>query len=95
MFEIIAKIDPKRIYESQRHLQVSPTKLSKNMLLGEIFPYLLYKRNKTLMLKPDKNRAGKENYRSISLRHTDRKIVNQIIYQQSIRKVRKTKLHVI
>lgn len=44
---------------------------------GNISQFILL--DKVLALKPGKNNAKKENYRSISLRNIDAKIVNQIL----------------
>lgn len=56
---------------------MNSNKLLKNILLEETLSSLFYKANKILILNPNKNNAGKDDYKPISLRNIDEKIVNK------------------
>jgi len=47
-----------------------------------MLPNLVYVASITIMAKPDKDTARKENYRSISLMNIDAKLLNKILANQ-------------
>ena len=67
-----------------------PLKVLQKVEGGRTLPKSFYEANITLISKPDKDNAKKENYRPISLMNIDAKILNKTLanqIQQHINKI--------